>query len=196
MDCIITVKGDGVGRNGHPKTDKTGPIRDFLVDNEVFYRAVKNHVAACNKCDPYAILDHHLQRRLDPAFWSTKKKKKPVPVFPVSASLVRLARQYDRLFPGKLKGIVRTYIKLSSSDDFINFIAFWNEQEIFERVKRYADYAAVWRWPDIIQMLAEYHHSNAALMAQLMQLRPDVIRLASSIDEAIELSKISEVMNS
>ena len=57
MDCEITIKGNGEGRNGHPKTDRTGPVREFLVDNGVFYRAVKKHVAKCDVCDE---LSYHI----------------------------------------------------------------------------------------------------------------------------------------
>lgn len=63
MNCIITVKGDGVGRYGKTKTDRTGPIRDFLMDNQVLYTAVLRHVRECALCDPVAIFMHYLERR-------------------------------------------------------------------------------------------------------------------------------------
>jgi len=64
MSCIITVIGDGKGRNGHPKKDRTGPLEEFMVDNIVFYTAVFQHLLSCNKHDPNEILKHYITRRI------------------------------------------------------------------------------------------------------------------------------------
>jgi hypothetical protein len=63
-ECQITVKGDGVGRYGKPKTDKTGPLSDFLVDNSVFYAAVTKHLQKCDRCDVVEVLQTYLRRRI------------------------------------------------------------------------------------------------------------------------------------
>ena len=65
MNCQITVKGNGHGGYGHPKTDKTGPLKDFLVDNQVFYRAVREHLKTCSVCSVEEILRFYLDRRLE-----------------------------------------------------------------------------------------------------------------------------------
>ena len=63
MNCIITVKGNGSGRYGNPKTPRTGPLKEFLVDNSVFYIAVTNHLKTCNTCSIEEILRYYLERR-------------------------------------------------------------------------------------------------------------------------------------
>jgi len=103
MNCVITVKGDGAGRNGHPKTDKTGPVSDFLVDNTVFYTAISKHLKDCTVCDPVAILEEYLSRR----------KREPKFKRSTSKSLVELALKYERLFIKK---------KLTFNPELINEI--------------------------------------------------------------------------
>ncbi len=65
-DCEITVKGDGQGRHGHPKNDRTGPLRDFLVFNQVFFKAVRDHLKGCADCDPAEIMRVYLERVRSP----------------------------------------------------------------------------------------------------------------------------------
>ena len=62
MKCIITVPG-GTGGHGVPVKDRTGPLESFLVDNQVFYKHVRQHVEKCQTCDPKAILEVYLDRR-------------------------------------------------------------------------------------------------------------------------------------
>lgn len=63
-ECQITVKGDGVGKYGKPKKDRTGPVSDFLVDNSVFYAAVTKHLQKCETCDLVEVLQTYLRRRI------------------------------------------------------------------------------------------------------------------------------------
>jgi hypothetical protein len=94
MNCVITVKGDGVGKYGHPKTDQTRTIKEFLVDNTKFYIAVTKHLKTCNVCDIEEILRYYLARRIQKFEGKTsigltsralvleklaEKKKNPVP---------------------------------------------------------------------------------------------------------------------
>lgn len=65
LNCNITIQGDGKGRYGKPKTTKTGPLSDFLVDNSVFYIAVTKHLKECDHCSIDAVLTEYLQRRLE-----------------------------------------------------------------------------------------------------------------------------------
>ena len=87
MDCVITVKGDGKGKYGHPKADRTGPVSEFLVDNQVFYTAISKHLKNCDVCDPVEILKVYLDRRL----------KNPKFNQMVSDSLVKQALKLERL---------------------------------------------------------------------------------------------------
>ena len=63
LSCNITVLGDGNGRYGKPKTTKTGPLSDFLVDNSVFYVAITKHLKECDHCSIDAVLTEYLRRR-------------------------------------------------------------------------------------------------------------------------------------
>jgi hypothetical protein len=63
MNCIITIKGNGSGRHGNPKTPRTGPVSGFLIDNNVFYIAVTEHLKTCDTCNIEDILRVYLERR-------------------------------------------------------------------------------------------------------------------------------------
>jgi hypothetical protein len=119
MDCIITVKGNGVGKYGHSKNDRTGPLKDFLVDNQVLYLAVTKHLQGCSTCSIEAVLREYLRRRVEiPKFKGgmssslpkralileklAKKKGQPVPRELVNEFLWRsgvygVIEHYDRL---------------------------------------------------------------------------------------------------
>jgi hypothetical protein len=62
LDCEITVKGDGVGRYGNPKKDRKGPLREFLVFNQVFFKKVRDHLDTCPRCDPDEAMEVYLER--------------------------------------------------------------------------------------------------------------------------------------
>lgn len=63
FECIITIKGDGQGRYGIPKKDRTEPVKNFMVDNQYFYNRVRQHILGCPLCDPTEALRHYLERR-------------------------------------------------------------------------------------------------------------------------------------
>jgi hypothetical protein len=86
FDCVVTVNGDGHGRNGQFKEDKTGPVSQFMVDNVVLYPLVKNHIVQCPHCDPTKAVRHYLERR------KTLKKFKGR----VTATLAKVALSYER----------------------------------------------------------------------------------------------------
>ena len=94
LNCQLTVKGDGRGRYGHPKTDRTGPISEFLVDNTVFYAVVIKHLKTCTICDMTEVLKVYLSRRLDP----TRKS-----LGMTSRTLLKLALSFEKL--AKKKGV-------------------------------------------------------------------------------------------
>lgn len=65
MDCIIEIKGESDKtkrkyRMGQPTKDKEGPVRDFLTNNQYYYRHVYNHVKGCGLCDPDEIVRRYL----------------------------------------------------------------------------------------------------------------------------------------
>jgi hypothetical protein len=50
LDCIITIRGDGEGKYGNIKEDKTGPLHDFLSFRKVYFKAIRDHVQKCDEC--------------------------------------------------------------------------------------------------------------------------------------------------
>jgi hypothetical protein len=87
MECRIKVAGDGIGKYGKPKTDKEGPISDFLVDNAVYYTAIRKHLKDCNICDMNDILSTYLRRRIQMPKFNGK----------TSAGLVDNALKFENL---------------------------------------------------------------------------------------------------
>ena len=89
MDCIITVKGykSGATIYGSPAQDKTGPVSEFIVDNTIYYTAVRGHLKKCDKCVAEEILRTYLQRRIE------------IPKFQgiCSTRLIDLAFEYEGL---------------------------------------------------------------------------------------------------
>jgi hypothetical protein len=57
------VPGRGKAGHGHPREDRTGPLEEFLVDNQVFYKHVREHLSQCSLCNPRAVLEIYLERR-------------------------------------------------------------------------------------------------------------------------------------
>ena len=101
--CMMTVKGDGVGKYGKPKKDVTMTVTEFLVDNGVYYAAVYQHLRGCEaspRCDPQQVLEAYLARR-------TKAPKNPKVPFSelgmTSKGLAQLASKYLRAFPAVRK---------------------------------------------------------------------------------------------
>lgn len=91
MNCVITIAGNGVGRYGRFKNDKTGPLKQFIVDNVHLYGKVFQHVKDCSICDPVQVLEAYLnRRRTDPKFKGI-----------TTDSLVKLALKYEKLFKKK-----------------------------------------------------------------------------------------------
>lgn len=80
------VEGDGRGKYGRFKKDKTGPISQFMVDNVTLYALVKKHIVKCPHCDPTEAVRHYLERRrTDPKFKGR-----------VTGALAKVALSYER----------------------------------------------------------------------------------------------------
>ncbi len=107
LDCILTVKGNGVGRYGHPKKDRTGPITDFLVDNTVFYSAVTKHLTICKRCSIQEVLTAYLDRRVQKPKFEGKTSGSLVRRAIVLANLAkkRKASQFIMPFSASLYGV-------------------------------------------------------------------------------------------
>lgn len=65
LNCSITIKGDGRGKYGKLMYDKSGPLRDFLIDNQHFYIEITKHLQTCNVCSIDVVLNEYLRRRVE-----------------------------------------------------------------------------------------------------------------------------------
>ena len=93
FECTMTVEGDGKGKYGRSKNDRTGPVSMFMVDNISLYPKVKGHIKKCDKCCPQAALEFYLERRKrDPKFKGT-----------VTGTLANMALSYERTFKGRIR---------------------------------------------------------------------------------------------
>lgn len=121
LDCVITVKGAGEPSQSRPTNDQTRTVSDFLVGVDAYYRAVFNHVKACNKCDPQEILEEYLKDRNRPKFCGTTSK-----------GLMTLAERYLKQFPTKVRPeTVREFKwRIGSISGLINFIPDATPEEI------------------------------------------------------------------
>lgn len=96
LSCRLSVA-PGNGRN-RPKRGKEGPVRDFLVDQDSYYREVFNHVRECRAgCTPDLVLEKYLERRA-----SVRKFKGET-----SSGLCDLAERYERI--GASPALVRQF---------------------------------------------------------------------------------------
>ena len=101
LTCQITIKGNGVGRYGHPKTDRTGPLSEFLVDNQVFYKEICKHLRSCTSCDVIEVMNVYLQRRMDPKKSNGKVSQS---LLKQSTSLEKIAQKKNIPIPAGLMG--------------------------------------------------------------------------------------------
>ena len=84
FECKVEVKGDGEGRYGRPRYNIVKSVSDLLIDNTVYYKAIRSHVLSCQKCCPSQVLSIYLSRRV------SLSKFKGV----VSSGLFKLAGSY------------------------------------------------------------------------------------------------------
>jgi len=101
-DCEITVKGDGQGRHGHPKNDRTGPLREFLVFNQVFFKAVRDHLKDCSRCDPAEVMRVYLERVRNPPTKATNGRTSSTFIDHVSKLEKLLARKGSPPLPSEV----------------------------------------------------------------------------------------------
>jgi hypothetical protein len=104
MNCVITVKGDGVGRYGKAKTDQTRTLKDFLVDNVVFYVAVTNHLKTCQVCSVDEVLKEYLRRRVSIAKFSGMTSKSLVTRALILETLAK--KKKELLTPGLVNEMI------------------------------------------------------------------------------------------
>lgn len=96
MNCRIFVEGAGRKTCGKLVNDWEGPIRDAIKNVSSFYRAVFNHVKACNKCDPTEVLQ---------AYWDLRQQRNKGEM---SGGIATLAARYLRIGadPALVKGFM------------------------------------------------------------------------------------------
>jgi hypothetical protein len=57
MNCVITVNAG--------KKRKSGPLKEFLVDNTVYYTAITKHLKECSVCSVEEVMKEYLNRRVN-----------------------------------------------------------------------------------------------------------------------------------
>jgi hypothetical protein len=119
--CVITVK--------EKSKNKTGPLRQFMVDNDYLYTEVARHVSQCVVCDPAKILGYYLWRR------------KTIPKFhgQTSGELVKLALKYCKIAQNRGKPLppelINEFIWRSGSITvYKKFSKILTSREIYEAV--------------------------------------------------------------
>jgi len=176
MECRIKVKGDGAGRYGNPKADKEGPVSDFLVDNSVYYTAIRKHIRDCGTCDPAEFLQTYLRRRIQ------------IPKFKgqTSSGLVDNALQYEKIaskkgvtLPG---GLVNAFIWRAGVSYIAEHRARLSVREAFQGFRLLAD-----RAPFGIEKLSSQDR-------YLLELSRQGVGGDLSEAELEELVKVAEVM--
>lgn len=80
LNCAITHHS---GSGGH--ITKTVSVRELIVDDQILYKIVKDHVFNCSKCDPIEVIECYLNRR---------KNRAKFQGF-TSATLVKLVNKYN-----------------------------------------------------------------------------------------------------
>src|SRR3990172_7678026 len=127
LDCIITYPGDNVGRHGHPKKDRTGPVREFVVNNQLFYTAVFNHIKNCGKCNPAEAVQLYFKSRFD----------EDGQELGTTDILCKLISRYKKRFPDKISDEVvkNFYYRLSHREAFAEYLETRDGEEIPEILK-------------------------------------------------------------
>ncbi len=111
LDCTITIPAGG--SHGSPRTDRTGPLSQFITDNEVHYRAISKHLKECGTCDPREILERFLENRFVRMHGRT------------SGLLVRMAVAYRKKFADRVpEETLRTFIVRGLGTDFGSFLRY------------------------------------------------------------------------
>lgn len=180
MSCLITVKGDGKGLNGHPKTDRTGPLSEFLIDNVHFYTAVRKHLKTCQTCSPTDVLQVYLNRRLA----SQKDPKKPLREwFPVSSTLLSNAMMYGRQWPETLPLVKQFLLYTFSPAEFMDHIDWYTNDQVI-------DYFARWqkRNPDFFPISGK--HDRFKILLSIPNLE------SVSGDELDHIMSVAEIIQS
>lgn len=102
LDCVITIKGQGVSKSGCLKNDKTGPIHSMIKDLTVYYDAVYRHCRTCRKCDPNEVLKRFLENRDKPTSNRTGTN--------TTSLLVNLVEKFIKNVPGTDAGWLAKYV--------------------------------------------------------------------------------------
>lgn len=151
MNCVITIPGNGIGGYGRYKNDKTGPVKQFLVDNVYLYGKIFQHVRDCDVCDPEDTARFYLNRRKSLKFNGI-----------VTGSLIDLAVKYEKLAKKKNlpfnptlvnefvccyagSNVMPEFDRLSLREivDHTRFLKKHNGQFLFELCRIHPDYGVI-----------------------------------------------------
>ncbi len=187
FECVITVEGNGEGKYGRFKNDKTGPVSQFMVDNIALYPIVKRHVLSCDKCDPTEALQYYLNRRL------TLEKFQPRQLTPgvsfggtvnrvITVGLAKVALSYER--KSKLRPV---------SSELINeFI--WRTAD-FQFLTEHQFRLSVRNLIDACQLVKDTTtNRKPTILSTRVRTCWEVVNNATSLEDLEDLVKVAEVM--
>jgi hypothetical protein len=181
LDCIITVKGNGVGKYGRSKKDRTGYVSEFCVDNTFFYRAIFKHLKECNKCDPNDVLKTLLFRRKDGL---------------VTGSLAELAVKYKRNFQSTDWLLVEEYIcRCIDSRVILKYLNNFEYEQIPNFYRKFHSFGPQ-RFSGLKMDRLDIESEQVFVFIKLYIQYCTVTTLPESNDELMELIKTSEVLES
>jgi len=181
LDCIITVKGNGIGKYGHSKKDRIGSVSEFCVDNLVLYRAVFKHLKECNKCDPNDVLKTLLLRRKDGL---------------VTGSLAELAVRYKRNFQSTDRLLVEEYVcRCIDSRVILKYLNNFEYEQIPGFYRKFHSFGPQ-RFSGLKMNQLNMESEQVFLFIKLYIQFCKVVTLPESNDELMELIKTSEVLES
>lgn len=128
--CTISIPGN---RRGNYGKNKSGTIREFLVDNQYYYSIIYKHVKDCDECDPIEIVRFYLNRRMEKQGGFT------------SVGLLSVVNKYYRLCNKKgielpIELINEFYWRCRSHEKILSRKSFYSFEEIYKCLKLHASF--------------------------------------------------------
>ena len=166
MKCLITIPGNDKGY-GHPAKNRIEPIENFLVNNNVFFTHIRQHLVKCDKCDANEFMEVYLSRY--------RVRRKPFIDGLTSTAFVKHVMMLDRMLQKSKKYHINfQYIKET--------LARASDPEIFSNsIDKFSNL-------DLVQV-CELHDFNNKISPELMK------RTAYWINAVVHKSKRFEAVS-
>lgn len=185
LSCVVSVK-PGDGRRA-PKRGKTGPVRDFIADQDFYYQLVFNHVSRdCTAgCAPDEVLRRYLERRLTIRKFHGE----------TTSGLCRWARRYEKI--GASPDLVRRFFVLSANPRLLCERTDLSAAEVVEGVRVLHAYWSRSQTSGNLEWLSERLRAGPARDVVLYAARCfDDGRPLPPDEELLQLAEVAAVMSS